>query len=118
MAATSPTEIVRAFIAHVNDGDLRGIASSLPDTIMFIDAPGRVHRGDKNFMAGYLSEFPDYRIHARTILQSGDSVAVIGGTTGSHVPPSIEANETLVWTAEVREGLIVEWRIYADETHN
>jgi len=51
-------------------------------------------------------------------LQSGDSVAVIGGTTGSHVPPSIEANETLVWTAEVREGLIVEWRIYADETHN
>mgnify|MGYP002024668825 CR=1 FL=1 len=57
MAATSPTEIVRAFIAHVNDGDLQGIASLLSDTIMFIDAPGRVHRGDKNFMAGYLSEF-------------------------------------------------------------
>ena len=45
----------------------------------------------------------------------GDGVAIIGKTTGSHLPPEVEERETLLWTAEVHEGLVSEWRIYSDE---
>ncbi|HAL49421.1 MAG: nuclear transport factor 2 family protein [SAR202 cluster bacterium] len=110
----SPEAIVRAFVDHVNGGNLAGIASLLSDDIVFIDASGNVHRRDKSFMAGYLAQFPEYRIHVHGILLSGNGVAIIGQTTGSHVSPQVEANETIVWAAEVRDGLIAEWRIYAE----
>jgi hypothetical protein len=46
----------------------------------------------------------------------GDGVIIIvGKTTGSHIPPEVEERETLLWTAEVCDGLVSEWRIYSDE---
>jgi hypothetical protein len=49
-------------------------------------------------------------------LGCGNGVAIIGKTSGSHVGPEVEEREILVWTAEVQDGLISEWRIYkADE---
>ena len=45
---------------------------------------------------------------------SGNAVAIIGKTTGSHVPPEVEEHETVLWTAEIRDGLVAEWRIYSD----
>ena len=41
-------------------------------------------------------------------------MAVIGKTTGSHVPPEIEEREVVAWIAEVQDGLVSEWRIYSD----
>lgn len=41
-------------------------------------------------------------------------MAIIGKTTGSHVPPEVEEKETVLWTAEIRNGLVAEWRIYSD----
>jgi len=46
--------------------------------------------------------------------QGGNGVAIIGKTTGSHVPPEVEENETVLWTAEIRGGLVAEWRIFSD----
>jgi hypothetical protein len=66
-------------------------------------------------MENYIREFPDYRIHIRHVLQGGRGIAIVGHTTGSHVPPETEANEVLVWTAEVDSGKIVTWRIYSSE---
>ena len=41
-------------------------------------------------------------------------MAIIGKTTGSQVPPEIEEEETVLWTAEIRGGLVAEWRLYTD----
>ncbi len=41
-------------------------------------------------------------------------MAIIGKTTGSHVPPEVEEKENVLWTAEIRNGLVAEWRIYSD----
>jgi ketosteroid isomerase-like protein len=113
MSGSSPASIVRTFVEYVNEGDLAGIASLLAERVKFTDIQGRVYR-EKEFMADYLSNFPDYQILVHHILQGGQGAAIVGRTAGSHVPPEIEEREILVWTAEVRDGLITEWRIYSD----
>jgi len=112
----SASSIVRTFIEYVNRGDLAGIASLISEDVVFTDIRGRVYQ-EEGFMAGYLAEFPDYKIHVHQILQGGNGAAIIGKTTGSHVPPEIEEQETLVWTAEIRDGLISEWRIYSGDEY-
>ncbi len=116
MADSSPGAIVLRFVEYVNEGDLAGIGSLISEDVKFTDIRGRVYM-EKGFMAGYLSEFPNYKIHVRHALRSGEGVAIIDKTTGSHVPPEIEEGETLVWTAEVKDGLISEWRVYSGEEY-
>lgn len=41
-------------------------------------------------------------------------MAIIGKTTDSHIPPEVEEKETVLWTAEIQNGLVAEWRIYSD----
>jgi len=116
MNDASPSSIVLRFIEYVNRGDIEGLDSLISKDLVFTDIRGRVFR-EKGFMAGYLAEFPDYKIDVRHVLRGGDGVAIIGKTTGSHVLPGIEERATLVWTAEVRDGLISQWRIYSDEEY-
>lgn len=116
MSDLSPRSIVLELIGYVNAGDLEGIASLIAEDVVFTDIGGSVYQ-EEGFMAGYLALFPDYQIHVHHALQDGNGVAIIGKTTGSHVAPEIEEKEILVWTAEIRDGLISEWRIYADDEY-
>ena len=106
--------IVLRYIDAVNAGDLAGIASLTAENVKFTDYEGDVY-WEKDFMHGYLKEFPEYKIHVRHALEGGNGLAIIGKTSGSHVGPEVEEREILVWTAEVRDGLISEWRIYKAE---
>jgi hypothetical protein len=65
-------------------------------------------------MESYMKAFPGYKIQVHHVLQGGNGAALIGRTTGSHVPARIEEKELLVWTAEITGGLISEWRIYSN----
>jgi hypothetical protein len=105
---------VLKFIEAVNQGDLDGIAMFVSEEVVFTDILGRVYQ-EKDFMENYVAAFPDYKIHVHHALQGGDGVALVGKTSGSHVPPEIEEQEWLVWTVEIEDGLITEWRIYATE---
>ena len=116
MTDVTARSIVLRFVDYVNSGDLEGIESLLSDEVVFTDSQGRVYQ-EKGFMTSYLHNFPDYKILIRQALHGGEGVALIGQTSGSHVAPEIEQRETLVWTAEVRAGLIAEWRIYSDEAY-
>jgi ketosteroid isomerase-like protein len=116
VAESSPRATVLRFIEYLNEGDRAGIASLISEDLKFTDIRGRVYM-EKGFMAGYLAEFPNYKIHVRHALRGGDGVAIIGQTTGSHVPSEIEDRETLVWTAEVKDGLISQWRVYSGEEY-
>jgi ketosteroid isomerase-like protein len=116
VAESSPRATVLRFIEYLNEGDRSGIASLISEDLKFTDIRGRVYM-EKGFMAGYLAEFPNYKIHVRHALRGGDGVAIIGQTTGSHVPSEIEDRETLVWTAEVKDGLISQWRVYSGEEY-
>jgi uncharacterized protein (TIGR02246 family) len=113
-----PEKIARAYVDRINAGDLEGLLELMPEDYAFVDVDGTVEEGRelmRKGWAGYFSEYPEYKIHLSRVVELGDVVALIGQTTGSHIPPEVEAEETVIWTAWVRDGLVKEWRIlYAD----
>lgn len=118
MAQDTPASVALAFIERINARDLDGLTALLTDDHLFIDYRGNEERGRdlvREGWAGYFRAYPDYRIRVDHVLTSGDGVAIVGRTTGSHVGPDVEANEAVVWTADIDHGRVAEWRIYAGE---
>jgi hypothetical protein len=116
MNESSPCSLVLKFIEYVNQGDIEAFNAMISPDVIFTSIVGNVYQ-EHGFMAGYLSEFPNYKILVDHALQGGDGVALIGRVSGSHVPPEIEEQSVLVWTVELDGDLITSWRIYAGEAY-
>jgi len=101
------------FVEVINAGNSQALTMLQTEDFTFIDMARDVFRGRDGWQ-DYFSAYPKYKIHVQHVLTSGNGVAIIGKTTGSHVPPEVEEKETVLWTAEVRDGLVAEWRIYSD----
>lgn len=73
--------------------------------------------GRKLMRAGfqsYFTQFPEYKIHIEKVAHSRNEIAIVGKTTGSHVPPEIEEKETVIFIAKIEDDLVAEWRIFSD----
>lgn len=105
--------IALKFVEVINAGDSEGLIKLQTKGFTFIDMAGEVTCG-RDGWPGYFSSFPNYKIYVQQLLTGGNGVAIIGKTTGSHVPPEVEEHETVLWTAEIRDGLVAEWRIYSN----
>ena len=101
------------FVDVINHGDSKALIKLQTEDFTLIDAEGGVFRG-RDGWEGYFADYPEYKIHVQKVLTGGSGVAIIGKTTGSQVPPEIEEKETVLWTAEIRDGLVAEWRLYTD----
>ena len=101
------------FVEAINNGDSKALIKLETEDFTLVDAEGGVFRG-RDGWEGYFADYPGYKIHIKNVLTGGDGVAIIGKTTGSQVSPEIEEKETVLWTAEIRDGLVVEWRLYTD----
>jgi len=117
MKHKTTVDVVSQFVARINAGDLEGLCALMTDDFTFIDYRGKVECG-KDVMRvgfkGYFSDYPQYKIITQKVLTGGTGVAIIGQTRGSHVPREVEEKETVLWTADVRDGHVATWRIYAD----
>ena len=109
----NPILVVLDFIECINTGDSKRLVDLQTKDFTLIDIDGNRFVG-KDDWKSYFTENPDYRIHIHNILLSGDSVAIIGKTTGSHVDSQTEILETVLWIADVRNGQVSFWRIYSD----
>jgi len=105
--------IALEFVEVINAGDSEKLLELQTKDFTFIDMTGDVYHGRDDWQ-GYFSAYPKYKIHVQHVLVGGNGVAIIGKTTGSHVPPEVEKHETVLWTAEIRNGHVAEWRIYSD----
>lgn len=101
------------FVECINAGDPEALKAHQTEDFAFTDMSGEVTRGRQGW-EDYFTSYPDYRIHVERVLIGGEGVAIIGRTTGSHVSQEVEEHETVLWTAEIRGGLVSEWRIYTD----
>lgn len=118
MNTLDSAEVVLSFVACINRQDVEGLAELMTDDHTFVG----YERGDRaqgretmaKGFAEYFATFPEYRIHVSKVLRSGEDIATIGSTTGSHVAAELEARETLIWIARIEDGLVAEWRIYTD----
>jgi ketosteroid isomerase-like protein len=100
-------------VDRINARDPEGLMALQTDDFTFIDYSGEVDIG-RNGWHDYFSSYPEYIIHVEKLITSGNGVAIIGHTTGCHVGPKVEEKWTILWTAEVRDGLVAKWRIYSD----
>ncbi|MFQ6064730.1 MAG: nuclear transport factor 2 family protein [Candidatus Bathyarchaeia archaeon] len=111
MSRTTPKSVALKFVEVINAGDSEALIKLQTEDFTLIDMGGDVYRGRDGWQ-GYFSSYPKYKIRVHNVLTSGNGVAIVGKTTGSHVPPEVEEKETVLWTAEIRDGLVAEWRIY------
>jgi len=118
VSPSKPTSIVRRFVECINAADIDGIAALTAPTYTFTDMEGDVYviTGKASVRASwneYLSAHPQYRILVDRVLRSGEGVALVGRTTGSHLSPGVEESELVLWIAELQNDRICAWRIYS-----
>jgi hypothetical protein len=66
----------------------------------------------------YFKLVSNYQVHAVEFFQTGDRLAILGTASGRYTGGG-EANNNFwevpaAWLAVVKDGLVAEWRVYAD----
>jgi uncharacterized protein (TIGR02246 family) len=118
----TPLESVLAFIEAINQHDVDQLMGLMTEDHAFIDALGNSLRGREQMRAGWHAYFamcPDYRVSHEDIFRHGDTVAVFGSAGGTirvsgQLAPENKWQISAAWRAVVHDGLIQEWRVYAD----
>jgi ketosteroid isomerase-like protein len=116
--SSNPEEVALRFVECINHQGWRELIEMMAEDFVFIGPnDGDVVEGREAMGQGfreYFEDYPDYKIHVSKVTRSGDAVAFVGRTTGSHVSPEIEAKETVIFIATVKEDLVTQWRIFSD----
>lgn len=122
MSTHGAIEVVDAFLAAINSADLDRLCALLSVDHQFFDGLGNRIQGReamRKAWRGYFEWFPDYRVSVEETFSRGDSVALFGRAEGTYSAGGQprKKNHWVVpaaWKAIVRDGLIAEWRVYAD----
>jgi hypothetical protein len=114
---------VISFIDCINRGDIEGLGrlmSSDHKLVVFDEPPLSGRGANIEAWRGYAGDFPSYVIYPHRIVEHDNGVAVLGHTTGSHLglPDKDERKLTLIWLAEVDNGMVRTWRLIPDTTDN
>ncbi len=111
--------VVREFIACINAADVEGLGRLMaPDHTLevFDEAPFAGRDANIEAWHGYAASWPSYHIYEEAIGRRDRWVAVLGHTTGSHLElrDEDEVKRTLIWVADVVDGLVRTWRLEPD----
>jgi len=118
----TPVEAVLQFLARINTRDPIYLAEMMTEDHIFVDSLGVSIRGRNKMRQawrGYYAFCPDYWVSHEYILSQGNHVAVFGAAGGTisaegQLPISNQWRTPAAWLAVVENGLIKEWRVYAD----
>ena len=112
------TTSIADFVDCINRGDVAGLGALMTDDHelrVFDEEPLPREAGERRrAWHGYAAAFPG--VHHRRARRSPSAtavVAVLGHTTGSHLglPAEEEQELTLIWLAEVADGLVRSWTL-------
>ena len=124
MKSSKTMEAVRAFVRAINSRDADQIALRMSEDHLFADSLGRRVRGREKMRrawAGYFLFFPDYKISIAHALERRNLVALFGVaeatySAGGDLRRANHWELPAAWRAVVRDGLVAEWQVYADNT--
>lgn len=113
---------VAQFIECINRQDVEGLCRLMTPDHLFVDSLGVEVCGREPMFAGWQAYFamvPDYHVTVSRHFQSEDSAALFGLACGTYAPdgrilPRNRWETPAAWLAVVRDGMIAEWRVYAD----
>ncbi len=118
----TPVDVVLRFLDAINRHDADQLAALMTADHVFIDSLSHAVRGRDNMRLGWRGYFafcPDYWVAHDEIFPSGNLVAVFGAAGGTiaadgKLPPQNQWRASAAWLAVVDEGLLRQWRVYAD----
>ena len=109
------TDILKRWLAAINGHDAIALAALMAADFQFVDSLGNRVNGAKAMEAGWRGYFemcPDYWIRAEHAMAEGETVLLAGEACGT-----IDAREwrtPAACKAVIRDGTVVEWRVFAD----
>lgn len=115
-------DIALEFVDYINSHDTASLANLMTEDFLFVDGLGQEVHGWRNMdlgWKGYFELFPDYSIQVDDVFWQGAAVGLFGYAQGTFaVGGQMQAENRwripAAWKAVVREGLVAEWRVYAD----
>jgi ketosteroid isomerase-like protein len=120
--AREPLDVAMDFIKRINSGDVDAICELMTEGHIFQDALGGRFIGREKMREGWGAYFKivrDYQIHAEEFFQTDNKLAIFGSASGVYVGNGEASGNTFwevpaAWRAVIRDGLVAEWRVYAD----
>ncbi len=115
-------EVVKAFMNAINAHDVDTLSKLMTENHVFNDSLGNSVTGRDKMNAGWKDYFvfcPDYWVSHEEFLERDRLVAVFGsagGTVaaGGTLPIENKWRVAAAWLAEVEDGQVNAWRVYAD----
>ena len=122
MSSKEPVEVVLAFMERINAADVEGICALMTEDHVFVDALGTRIQGREKMRVAWTAYFgwiPDYKVSHEEVFQKSSLVAAFGTARGTYAADGKLRKENqweipAAWFAVVREGLVAQWRVYAD----
>jgi ketosteroid isomerase-like protein len=121
-AVNSPQSVTNAFVRAINRQDADGVASLMTPGHRFVDSLGNLVEGREYMGKGWTSYFlmvPDYTLAIEETYESGPVVLLLGMAQGTYAQGG-NLSQSNAWKtpiairAQVEDGLIAEWRVFAD----
>jgi len=120
--SVTPAEIVERFVDRINAHDVEGLVRLMTDDHLFVDSLGQTVRGREAMRRAWMAYFdwmPDYLIQVECRLACGEVTGLFGRASGTYAVGGELRGENrwtvpAAWRATVREGLVAEWQVYAD----
>jgi ketosteroid isomerase-like protein len=118
----TPLDTVHRFVDRINAHDITGLTALMAPDHRFVDSLGATVENRERMREGwhqYFQMVPDYRIDIARSFADGGEVALFGSARGTYSRDgqlsSTDAWQTpAAWRAIVRDGLVAEWQVYAD----
>jgi ketosteroid isomerase-like protein len=118
----SPERVARAFVEAINHRSVEELVALMTEDHVFIDGAGSRAEGRDRMKAGWEGYFhmvPDYEVVVDETFADGNVVVMVGRAEGTYAVegnllPENRWQAPAAWRALIREGLVAEWRVYAD----
>ncbi len=120
MGVNEPVSVAIEFVERLNRRDFEALARLMSSDHHLFPGGDHVIAGRENARASlseYAASWPDFQIHIAEIYLAGETVVMVGRTTGSCAGLSRESEicETRIYAARVADGRVTEFR-HLDDT--
>jgi len=118
----SALEVALRFTERINAHDIPGLAALLAPDHRFVDSLGGESVGRETLREGWRQYFrmvPDYRVDVARTFADGSDVVLLGAARGTYtadgsLDPENAWTTPAAWRARIRDELVAEWQVYAD----
>jgi ketosteroid isomerase-like protein len=120
--ANSPESVAHAFLRAINRQDVDALISLMSPGHRFIDSLGHVVEGPEKLRESWTTYFrmiPDYAVAIEETYPSEGAVVMLGIAQGTFtrngtLNPENRWQTPVAVRALIEDGLVAEWRVYAD----